>query len=111
MATCHSWSSVKVLEQPNGDVLVTTTAGLLLPTHGIAIRSAPADANVQPGSVLSGRRHSRRSCSVAPTSPASSSGGQIGANITLRDTTLPTDQAELDEFVAEHGDPVCQPTG
>ena len=25
-------------------------------------------------------------------------GGQIGANITLRDTTLPTDQAELDEF-------------
>jgi flagellar hook-associated protein 1 len=24
--------------------------------------------------------------------------GQIGANITLRDTTLPTDQAELDEF-------------
>ena len=25
-------------------------------------------------------------------------GGQIGANITLRDNTLPTDQAELDEF-------------
>ena len=25
-------------------------------------------------------------------------GGQIGADITLRDTTLPTDQAELDEF-------------
>ena len=25
-------------------------------------------------------------------------GGQIGANITLRDTTLPTDQAELDEL-------------
>jgi flagellar hook-associated protein 1 FlgK len=25
-------------------------------------------------------------------------GGQIGANIVLRDTTLPTDQAELDEF-------------
>ncbi len=25
-------------------------------------------------------------------------GGQIGANITLRDSTLPTDQAELDEF-------------
>ena len=25
-------------------------------------------------------------------------GGQIGANITLRDTTLPTDQGELDEL-------------
>ena len=25
-------------------------------------------------------------------------GGRIGADITLRDTTLPTDQAELDEF-------------
>ena len=25
-------------------------------------------------------------------------GGQLGANITLRDTTLPTYQAELDEF-------------
>ncbi len=25
-------------------------------------------------------------------------GGQLGANLTLRDTTLPTYQAELDEF-------------
>ena len=33
-------------------------------------------------------------------------GGQIGANITLRDTTLPTDQAELDEFAQNLAEPV-----
>jgi flagellar hook-associated protein 1 FlgK len=32
------------------------------------------------------------------------SGGQIGANVTLRDTTLPTDQAELDEFAQNLAD-------
>ena len=33
-------------------------------------------------------------------------GGQIGANIALRDTTLPTDQAELDEFAQNLASPV-----
>ena len=32
---------IKALEQPNGDVLIATTAGLVLPTHGATIRSPP----------------------------------------------------------------------
>ena len=36
VATLSQLVNVKVLEQPNGDVLITTTAGLTLPTHGAA---------------------------------------------------------------------------
>jgi flagellar hook-associated protein 1 len=87
---------VKVLEQPNGDLLVATTAGLVLPIHGSSNQFSLADANVQPGStypatiggiMLGGTDVTRQL-----------QGGQIGANITLRDKTMPTDQAELDEF-------------
>lgn len=83
---------VKVLEQPNGDLLVTTPAGLTLPTNGTANPLSTTGANMQPGSgapsiMLGG---------IDVTSQLQ--GGQIGANVALRDTTLPTDQAELDEF-------------
>ena len=88
---------MKVLGQPNGDLLVVTTAGLVLPIHGAAQSARHLGANVRPGTFYPAAA-SRRSCSGAPMSPASCRGGQIGANITLRDTTLPTDQAELDEF-------------
>jgi flagellar hook-associated protein 1 FlgK len=78
-------------------MLVTTTSGLTLPIHGVANPLSTTDANMQPGTwypgggvpaiMLGGRDVTRQL-----------RGGQIGANITLRDTTLPTDQAELDEF-------------
>jgi flagellar hook-associated protein 1 FlgK len=87
---------IKVLEQPNGDLLVASTAGLMLPIHGVTNPFSIGGASVQPGS------------SYPATIPAIKlggsdvtgqlRGGQIGANITLRDQTLPTDQAELDEF-------------
>ncbi len=88
---------VKVLEQPNGDVLIATTAGLVLPTHGTASPFATAGANVQPGSYYPGGGINAITLGGADVT-SQLRGGQIGANITLRDTTLPTDQAELDGF-------------
>jgi flagellar hook-associated protein 1 FlgK len=97
VATVSQLVSVKVLQQPNGDILLTTTAGLTLPIHGTANPLSTSDVNVQsgtyypgggiPGIMLGGSDVTRQL-----------QGGQIGANITLRDGTLPTDQAELDEF-------------
>ncbi|HET7883008.1 MAG TPA: flagellar basal body rod C-terminal domain-containing protein [Acetobacteraceae bacterium] len=97
LANLSQLVDIKALEQPNGDMLIATTAGLVLPTRGDSSPFAMTDANVQPGSYYPGG-------GIQPITLAGADvttqlrGGQIGANITLRDTTLPTDQAELDEF-------------
>jgi flagellar hook-associated protein 1 len=88
---------VKALEQPNGDLLVATAAGLVLPIHGTTSPFATTDANVQPGAYYPGGGIGGITLNGIDVT-GRLSGGQIGANITLRDTTLPTDQAELDEF-------------
>jgi flagellar hook-associated protein 1 FlgK len=86
---------VKVLQQPNGDMLVTTSTGLMLPTHGGQITTM--DASMQTGTFYPGG-------GVPPIMlggvdvTSQFKGGRIGADINLRDTTLPTYQAELDEF-------------
>jgi flagellar hook-associated protein 1 FlgK len=88
---------IKVLGQPNGDLLIATTAGAVLPIHGVASPFATADVNVQPSTYYPGGGIGgiiRGGIDVT----AQLRGGRIGANIALRDTTLPTDQAELDEF-------------
>lgn len=97
IATVSQLVSVKVLQQPNGDVLLTTTAGLTLPIHSNTPPLGTSDVNVQSGTyypgggipaiMLGGMDVTRQL-----------QGGQIGANIALRDTTLPTYQGELDEL-------------
>jgi flagellar hook-associated protein 1 FlgK len=82
---------VKTMEQPNGDLLVITPSGLTLPTRGGAAFSVD-DANMGPASgappiYLRGTDVTNQL-----------QGGQIGANVTLRDTTLPAYQAALDDF-------------
>ena len=96
VATLSQLVDVKLLQQPNGDVLVTTSAGLQLPTHSAANQLSTSDANMQPGAVYPATIPPIMLGGVDVTEQLQ--GGQIGANITLRDTTLPTDQAELDEF-------------
>ena len=87
---------IKVLQQPNGDVLVTTTSGLMLPTHGGG-QLTTTDSGVQIGSFHPGG-------GIPPIMlgggdiTSQLTGGRIGADLELRDTTLPTYQAELDEF-------------
>ena len=90
--------NIKTPEQSNGALSIFTTAGLVLPTDGasafsISPGSTPASA-YYPGGGLSG-------ITLNGTDVTGQlAGGQIGANVTLRDATLPTDQSELDEFAS-----------
>lgn len=88
---------VKSLTQPNGDTILLTAGGLNLPIHGAAnplsISGATLGASAYypgggvPALTLNGIDVTRQV-----------TGGQIGANLTLRETTLPTAQAEIDEL-------------
>ena len=97
--------SVNVLVQPNGNMVVTTASGTTLPTNGSAGSSGPPSsgplaitgANVQPGSYYPGGGIGAIMLGGVDVTQQLT-GGELGANITLRDTTLPTYQAELDEF-------------
>lgn len=87
--------SVNVLPQANGDVLLATQGGLLLPTDGTAFTTSNATvgaASYAPGGgvpaiMLNGHDVTQQL-----------QGGDLGGQITLRDATLPTLQANLDEF-------------
>jgi flagellar hook-associated protein 1 FlgK len=96
-ATVSTLVPANFVEQPDGDVQVYTSSGLALPTQfttpPIAISSATLGASAAypsggiPPIILNGQDVTNQF-----------TGGQIGAQIALRDKTLPTDQAELDEF-------------
>jgi flagellar hook-associated protein 1 len=95
--TLSSLVDVKTIEQPNGDLSVFTSGGLSLPTQGATDPFSIAGGTAQPGAFypaggLPGIMVSGNDVTSEMT------GGQIGADLTLRDQTLPTDQAELDEF-------------
>lgn len=87
---------IKVLEQPNGDLLVATGAGLVLPIHGVSNPFSTVAVNVQPDAYYPATIGGITISGTDVTSQLR--GGQIGANIALRDTILPTAQGELDEF-------------
>lgn len=88
---------VNTLVQPDGDMLITTSGGLALPIHGTPDPLTTGNANVLPGTTYADG-------TIPPITlggvdvTGQLTGGQLGANITLRDQTLPTYQAELDEF-------------
>jgi flagellar hook-associated protein 1 FlgK len=89
--------NINVLQQPNGGMIVSTAGGTVLPTNATSGPLSVDAANVQPGSTYPGGGIGGIMLGgVDVTSQLT--GGQIGANITLRDVTLPTYQAELDEF-------------
>jgi flagellar hook-associated protein 1 FlgK len=80
---------------PNGDMQVFTNGGAQLPTRGAGVSFAAAQTaptQYYPGGGLPGIMMG----GVDITSQMS--GGAIQAEVTLRDTTLPTYSGELDEF-------------
>jgi flagellar hook-associated protein 1 FlgK len=87
---------VKTQEQPDGDLIVLTPSGLNLPIHGTTSPLATAAANLAPGSYYPATVPPITLNGVDVT--AQIAGGQIGANVALRDQTLPTYQASLDSF-------------
>jgi flagellar hook-associated protein 1 FlgK len=95
--TLSTLLNVKTTELPNGDLSLFTAGGLTLPTRdgegtfAIANTAAPVGSFYPGGGIppitLGGIDVTKQM-----------TGGVIGANIALRDTILPTDQAALDEF-------------
>ena len=89
--------SVKFLDQPNGDLLAVTASGLNLPIHAQTGPLSTSPATLSATTYASGG-------GVPPILmngqdvTARLTGGQLGGNIALRDSTLPTLQANLDEF-------------
>jgi len=129
VANLSSQLSVKTSESATGDLVVRTAGGTILPTHppdGDNRISATWPLTTQNATVTAG--------SVYPSATASDAlpgillngsdvtlamtGGALGANITLRDSTLPRMQAQLDSFssalssrFAAQGMPLFTPTG
>jgi len=97
VATLSSLLDIKVCEQSNGDLLITTTNGQELPTDATTGPFATSSATLGATSTYpDGGTPAITLQGVDVTT--SLTGGELGTEITLRDTTLPTYQAELDEF-------------
>lgn len=88
---------VNTLVQPDGNMLITTAGGVALPTNATSNPLSTSSVNVPPGTYYPGGGIPAITLDGADVT-GQLTGGQLGANITLRDTTLPTYQAELDEF-------------
>jgi flagellar hook-associated protein 1 FlgK len=94
--------TVNTVQQPDGALTLFTPGGLTLPTQGDAQGGSDtpftmASSSIQPGSYYPGGGIGGIMLDGTDVT-TEMTGGQIGADITLRDTTLPTAQAELDEF-------------
>ncbi|HUA76766.1 MAG TPA: flagellar hook-associated protein FlgK [Acetobacteraceae bacterium] len=86
---------VNFVAQSNGSVLVLTSGGLELPTSSASALSV-SPANVGPSASYPSSIPGIMLGGVDVTDQLT--GGALGANITLRDQTLPGYQAGLDEF-------------
>lgn len=86
----------RFLDQPNGDAIVLSAGGVQLPTTGtpsLSIAGATTGPTLfYPGGGLPGIMLGTSDITAQMT------GGSIGGNLALRDTTLPTYQGSLDEF-------------
>jgi flagellar hook-associated protein 1 FlgK len=97
LQTVSQLVDVKVLNQPDGDLVLSTAGGTVLPIHGTSPALSTTGAGVQSGAYYPGG--GIPGITLDGTDVTNQlTGGQIGADITLRDTTLPTYQGELDEF-------------
>jgi len=99
-AAVHALSGlvgIKTLNQPNGDLIVTTASGTQLPSQANT-------GTIQTNAVSIGPEASYASGTIPPITlggvdiTGQLQGGRLGADIALRDTTIPTFQGELDEF-------------
>jgi flagellar hook-associated protein 1 FlgK len=88
---------VRFLEQPDGDVQAITSGGLDLPIHSTTPPFATSAATIGPGSSYPGGGIPAITLNGVDVTQQLT-GGQLGANITLRDQTLPGYQGQLDEF-------------
>ena len=88
---------VRTFNQSNGDMTVVTPSGLALPTRGGTGPLVAPGVALQAGAFYPGGGVPAITLGGADVT-RQLRGGQIGADIALRDVTIPTYQAELDEF-------------
>ena len=92
-------AGIRFLAQPDGNLSAYTASGLSVPldgSTGFAIQPATVSAGATyPGSLPP---ITRGGVDVTASLTSATGSGSIGANLVLRDQTLPTEQAELDEF-------------
>ncbi len=96
VAQLSSLFSLKSVVQPNGALDLFTVGGAQLPTDGSA-SLAVTPATIGPGSYYPGGGIGGITLGGVDVT-AQLSGGRIGADLALRDSTLPTYQGALDEF-------------
>jgi flagellar hook-associated protein 1 FlgK len=89
--------SVRFLAQPDGDLQAITAGGLDLPIHSITPPFATLAATIGAGTCYPGGGVPAITLNGVDVTQQLT-GGQLGANITLRDQTLPGYQGQLDEF-------------
>jgi flagellar hook-associated protein 1 FlgK len=99
LATLSSYMSVQMQVQPDGDAVLIAGGGLQLPIHGGGALFATSNASVGPTSTYPGAIPAVTLDGQDVTDDIT--GGSLGANITLRDQTLPAAQAGLDEVAAQ----------
>jgi len=99
-AAVHALSAlvgIRTLNQPSGEMIITTASGTQLPTQATTGPVTTSDASIGAGaSYASGGIPAIMLGGIDITSQLAS--GRIGADITLRDSTLPAFQGQLDEF-------------
>lgn len=88
---------IRTFNQSNGDLTVVTPSGLSLPTRGDANPLVGSDVKLQAGAFYPGGGIPAITLGGADVT-RQLRGGQIGADIALRDVTIPAYQAQLDEF-------------
>jgi flagellar hook-associated protein 1 FlgK len=91
MSTVAQLTGASFLTQSDGSIQVILPSGTTLPTDGTA------DLQLDE-SQLSPQYTARRVTMAGKDITAQLTAGSIGANLALRDTVMPTFQAELDEF-------------
>ncbi|TLU70493.1 flagellar hook-associated protein FlgK [Lichenicoccus roseus] len=105
MTTLSASLGVVFTPTSTGDMLVSTSSGLALPTRptGGPLQSAGA-APITASSAYGASTAASAADAIPPITlngldvTASLTGGTLGANLVLRDSTLPTMQGELDAF-------------
>lgn len=106
VASLSGLVSVHTKVSADGDMSIATDNGTVLPTHGLAVANGNGPLSTSAITIAPGDAYAAGS--ATSTIPAirigtqdvtgSLTGGSIGANITLRDTTLPGYQASLDGY-------------
>jgi flagellar hook-associated protein 1 FlgK len=94
--TISTLVNARFLAQPDGSVMVLTAGGAQLPTDGsqtlTVVSASVGPTTSYPGGGIPGILLGGTDITAQLT------GGSIGANVVLRDVTLPTYQGSLDEF-------------